>query len=270
MRFLQYFKMPEIKQIDVQVFPDYAGGTYMGSAYVDKTGEVRYFNTHASQSLVKQWQKIVRGIEQDPARMCVHVNEGEGNTSSIKNIQRYVRFLTRHLEPTGRLIEIAEGELEADKLRGQIEGSQLYFSPDVQLVGYGHHRGDCVPKVGRKVAACLGLDESRFKEIEALSVGDKVVDRVNLLKGLNPTLYDYYSGALFKQWRAQRQYERVGHVMDQQRYLFLFCTKKQICEAAARVSSVKEFEDLIGGDFKIWRYTEYYTKEVSTRRHLDF
>ena len=175
--------MDKINLIDAQIYPDYSGGLWTGNAYIDPvTHEKKHLNTFATPELAEQWKARVLEIVGDVRRAVIHVNEGN-SSSGIDYLQAYVKFLRQSLAGTNRLIETGSSAL--DNLSRTIAGRGLELDSEVQIVGYGHHKGDCVPSVGKEITKKLDLDESRFTELEDLSVGDMVMDRLEIVKAIS-------------------------------------------------------------------------------------
>lgn len=247
-----------IKLIDLVVFPDYCGGVFTGNAYIEpKTGEKKYFNTFASKELVERWEERVGEVRDNPTRMLIHLRDAE-NTSGIDYLTNFTRSLDVNLGPTGRYIAVNGHNVENVNLRQRIQEGVLVLANDIRVVGYGHHRGDCVSERGRKVTQSLGLDESLFEELENLSVGDMVLDRLDIVRQENPQVFLYYSDEHVEQLRGQEDFKAVRMIFDARKYLFVYCSAEQVREAARLAKSVEDFEARIGGNFKGFNFLDDY------------
>lgn len=248
--------MDKINLIDAQIYPDFSGGLFAGNAYIDPAShEKKYLNTFAAPELAKQWQARVLEIVKDVRRAVIHVSEGN-SSSGIDYLQAYVKFLRQSLTGTNRLIETSSCDL--NNLSETITNRGLELDPEVKIIGYGHHRGDCVPSVGKEIAEKLGLDESRFTELEDLSVGDMVMDRLEIIKKINLNLYYFYSDKYIDVLRGQKKWTDIERIKSQHKYLFIYCSAEQVTEAARTATTIEEFENLIGENFTTFDFIEDY------------
>jgi len=250
----------EIKTIDIVVFPDWCGGTFAGSYYVDPiTLKEDYFNTFASEELAGKWVERAKEIETDESRLLIHLHEGEGNTSTRPHLIAYVDLIRQLLNPKKRLIEANAYHLKSsDPLVDLVKEKSLSFHSEIKVYGYGHHKNDCVPKYGKQATISLSLEESRFEELTEICVGDKVIDRLDIVRQENPEVFWHYSEEHIDQLRAIKEWGAVKLVMDAPKYLFIYCTADQVRAAAKQADSVKQFENLIGGHFKGFDYVKDY------------
>lgn len=250
--------MVTITSIDIAVFPDYCGGTFTGNAYIDpNTGKLDYFNTFASEELVAEWRKRAEEVPADPQRMLIHARDAE-NSSARPYLEQFAQFLDDLLEPTGRYLTFNGHRVEHEPLRQRLAEKGLVLAEGVVVVGYGHHRGDCVSRFGREVTKQLGLDEKLFQELPELSVGDKLLDRLDIVRRENPVVFSHYSDEHCAQLRAQRNFGAVGGILDARKYLFVYCTAEQVRIAARGATSVEDFETRIGGKFRGFKFFDDY------------
>ncbi|MBT4541123.1 hypothetical protein HOC35_06425 [Candidatus Woesearchaeota archaeon] len=252
----------EIRTIDVVVFPDWCGGTF--SRYYDPvTFEKKNFNTFGSEELAEKWVKRAKEIQADPSRLLIHLHEGKGNTSTRPFLQDYVKLIESITENNERFIEV-NGYRLRDGLKtslGEIvKQKELIYHPEVKVFGYGHHMWDCVPDYGTRATVSLGLDESRFYEENEMCVGDKTWNSSLVIAEENPALFEYYSYENWKQhWDAHNMDEAVK-LNDAMRYLLIYCNLDQIRAAARQADSVEQFEDLIGGHFKGFNFSDDFER----------
>ncbi|GEM_PF-6432954 len=245
--------MSEISLVDVQVYPDYSGGIYLPYIH-PQTFEEGYFNTFADITLVEQWKTRVLAIREDTRRLLVHVHEGTNCSSGRDYLEEYVRFLRAKLEGP-RLIDIHHAQI--GQLHDMVKERALVVA-NAKVEAYGHHRNDCVPIEGKKVVDGLDLPPDSFTEIEELSVGDILVDRLDIIKSVNPRLYYYFSDEHMDELRGKKDFKQVGLILDQIKYLFLYCTPEGILDAAQRAGSIQEFADIIGGNFAAFNFLKDY------------
>jgi hypothetical protein len=259
--------MAEITLIDLVIFPDYCGGTFSGNYYVDpSTREKKYFNTFATEELVERWLQRAREACDDPTRMLIHLRDAT-NSSGFKYLVDFATFLDTVLPQTGRYFVFNGHRIDNEDLRQRIQEKGLVLATDVCVVGYGHHRGDCVPKIGKQATRQLGLDESLFQELSDLSVGDKLMDRLDVIRQENPALYFHYSDAYIKQLRETRNSRAIIEIFNARKYLFVYCTEEQVREAARSATSKEEFEARIGGQFKGFNFIEDYFRLCDLHGH---
>ncbi|MBS3165892.1 hypothetical protein J4444_02100 [Candidatus Woesearchaeota archaeon] len=250
--------MGDIHLIDLLVFPDYCGGIFTGNAYIEpETGIKKHFNTFASEELVREWEKRTEEARSDPNRMVIHLLDAN-NTSGIDYLINFARSLDDKLKPSGRYIAVNGHTVESEDLRRRTQELGLVLAADVKVVGYGHHRGDCVPQQGRKAMISLGLNVTLFEELTDLSVGDMLLDRLDIVRKENPAVFFHYSDEYVDQLRTKKDFKSVGAIYSARKYLFVYCTAEQVREAAKQASGIEDFESKIGGTFRGFNFLDDY------------
>ncbi len=251
-----YHKQMEIEQVDIIVFPDWCGGDYFEQYLDPHSGEKKYFNTFATPELADKWKKRADEISRDERRLLIHIHE-EQNTSGRSYLIDYVNFIRKTLIATNQLMEI-NGYFLDEQLATATKENPIHLSLQPRIVGYGHHRGCCVPEYGRKTTSLLGLDTDLFVEKTELCVGDDLEDRMELFYTANPTIFQHYSDERLNQLRKQKAWDETKTIIDARKYLFVYCTATQVQEAAKAATSIEDFEDKIGGKFKGFDFLQDY------------
>ncbi len=247
----------QIEQVDIIVFPDWCGGDYFEPYLDPHSGEKKYFNTFATPELAGKWKVRAEEMSQDERRLLIHIHEGEQNTSGRSHLIDYVKSIKETLIPTNQLMEV-NGYFLDEQLIMATKRNPINFLPQPRIVGYGHHRGCCVPEYGRKATSLFGFNADLFVEEIELSVGDNLEERMELLQAANPVIYQHYSEERLEQLKKKSAWDEVKALVDARKYLLVYCTTTQVQEVAKTSPSVEEFEDKIGGKFKGFDFLQDY------------
>ncbi len=249
----------QIEQVDIVVFPNWCGGDYFEPYLDPQSGEKKYFNTFATPELADAWKTRAVEISKDERRLLIHIHEGEQNTSGRSHLIDYVDFIRKTLIPTNQLMEV-NGYFLDEQVAHAIKEKPIHLSPHPKIVGYGHHRGCCVPEYGRKATSLFGFNADLFVEEIEISVGDNLEERMELLQAANPVIYQHYSEERLEQLKKQRAWDEVKALVDARKYLLVYCTAARVQEAAKTSPSIEDFEDSIGGRFKEFDFLKDYLK----------
>ena len=246
----------KIQNIDVQVYPNWGGADWPVCYYDPQTLERKKMNTFADEALVEKWRQRVLDIAEDPTRLLIHVHENFGGVVK-EHLHDYLGYMSANSAP-GRLITIYDRGLKVDgTLRATINGMRLDIAEQVRVVSYGHHLGDCALKFGKRVVSELGIPETSFTELEELSEGNPLDDRLRLIGSVNPELGYYYS---IKHFMSLPYGPLCKLLYSQLHYLLLYCTAEQVVEAARSSHSVEDFEERIGGDIKTFDHVKDFAR----------
>ena len=246
----------KIQNIDVQVFPNWGGPDWPLCYYDPQTLELKKMDTFADPALVEKWKQRVLDIAQDPTRLLVHIHEDYDGFAK-QYLYDYLGYMSANSAP-GRLITIYDRGLRVDgTLRATVDSMRLDIAEQVRVVSYGHHLGDCALKFGKRVVSELGIPETSFMELEELSEGNPLDDRLRLIGSVNPELGYYYS---VKHFMSLPYGPLCKLLYSQLHYLLLYCTAEQVVEAARSSHSVAEFEEQIGGDIKTFDHVKDFAR----------
>ena len=192
----------QVSQIDVLVYPCWS----FGDVPAPKTGMIGgmkvSYTRRASGAQMNIWRRFADDIASDPSRLLLMVNNeyimtrlDEVDVNQLETMRyaqkvvgnRCYTFLDKDvgIRTLRDLGAVAKKRVLSDR----IAEDDFYVSAATKNIVYGHHRGDCTIKVGRKALVSLGMDPNSLQEHRRASVTSH--------SGLVKEIVKKYSPALF-------------------------------------------------------------------------
>lgn len=172
-----------IQRVDVQVYPIWMGGS-VGCIEREHplTGRKITFGHWASEAMKRKWENRLNEMVNDKNSILVVVSDSGTSKWYVKNKNESYEYNKKMKEMFGkRCIVVEEYTVQFNKLFHKekfkestlkcllnARGYDVYG--DTQVYGYGHHRGDCVPDIGREATKSLELPIDNFHALHDLSV----------------------------------------------------------------------------------------------------
>jgi len=260
----------QVSKIDILVYPAWAGGcVHFESGVIPSTGTKVTYNRWASTAKRNMWLKYAKEISNDESRLLFVIHERNGHLEKYLwdendwagkqlGVARYA--LTNFKERCFLVEDVDAGfswiskkdEAKEKKILAKMVSERGYLISDpVENSVYGHHRGDCTLKVGKKVLESLGLEKTKLKENIFASVMDQEDLICRTIEKHNPDLYraltiyeDLDTSKCSPEICDRRHYLRM--LID---YLFLTKTPLQIKHFIKKVSGIDELVERLNPRF---------------------